>query len=464
MAKELGLDKFGQQKHLRPKDYFFDALGQFALNSITVLSGQMTYFYTNKVGLAAGTIATMLLFSKIIDAVTDLVMGKVVDNTETPEGKARPWLKRMILPVIAAIILLFTVPKWGAGSYVYVLLTNIFASAIVYTAIAVPYYTMMNYKTRSSEEKGKMGTYRSAVGYVVGVGLGIGLMPITKALGDDQLAWVKLACVMAALSAVGLFAAWKGSKEIYHDTDEAAAAEKAVSIPKGLGILVRNKYWVVITIFGVCMNITYAMIMAAPTFFAQVVVGDVNFYSIINAVNIIPSVIGFLTVGTIIKKVGLTNTARLGAVVGIIGSVIRLIRPDSVVTCLVGGAIVMYATIPLISVLPAMVLNTSEWNMKKFGVRITGMTNASNSFVGKIGNGVGNSLIGWILGAGGYKLFTQTGKVTTGVLNATYALNIWIPFGAFIIMLLFLVKYDLEEKLPEIIAENDKKAKMVVED
>jgi sugar (glycoside-pentoside-hexuronide) transporter len=460
MEKELGLDKFGQKKHLRAKDYLTDALGQIALNSITVLSGQMTYFYTNKVGLAAGTIATMLLVSKIIDAITDLVMGKLVDRTNTKEGKARPWLRRMIIPVMAAIILLFTVPHVGNLSYVYVLLTNIFASAICYTAIAVPYYTMMNYKTRSSEEKGKMGTYRSAIGYCVGVGLGIGLMPITKALGDDQFAWIKLAIFMAALSGIGLFIAYKGSKEIYHDTDEAAKQEADISIVKGLGMLVRNKYWVVITIFGVCMNIMYAMVMAAPTFFAQVIVGDVNFFSIINTVNLIPSVIGFISAGFIIKKFGLTNTARLGAIIGIIGTIIRLVNPSSVVTCLVGGSVVMFATIPLISVLPAMVLNTSEWNMKKYGVRITGMTNASNSFVGKIGNGVGNSLIGWVLGAGGYALFTQSGEVTKSVVNATYALNIWIPGVAFVIMLLFLIRYDLEDKLPEIIKENDEKAKM----
>ena len=178
------------------------------LNSISAMAGQMTFFYTNKVGMAAAAVATLLLLAKIVDAVTDLFMGKIVDKTNTPEGKARPWLRRMIIPGALSIILLFTVPA-GAGSfrYVYAFLTNIFASAICYTAIAVPYYTMMNYQTRSSEEKGKLGTFRAAVGYAVGVGLGIGLMPITGALGDDQRAWVILACCMSVISALGLFTA-----------------------------------------------------------------------------------------------------------------------------------------------------------------------------------------------------------------------------------------------------------------
>ncbi len=50
--KALGLDKFGVQKVMRKGDYFADSLGQFALNSIAGLVGQLTYFYTDKVGMA----------------------------------------------------------------------------------------------------------------------------------------------------------------------------------------------------------------------------------------------------------------------------------------------------------------------------------------------------------------------------------------------------------------------------
>lgn len=166
MAKELGFDKDGQQKHLRPADYLTDSLGQFALNSINQLTGQLSYFYTTKLGMASSTVGTVLLVSKIFDAVSDLFMGKIVDKTNTKTGKARPWLLRMVIPAFLACVLLFTVPSsMGAFRYIYALVTAVFVSAIVYTAIAVPYYTMMSYKTRSSEEKGKMGTWRAAVGY-----------------------------------------------------------------------------------------------------------------------------------------------------------------------------------------------------------------------------------------------------------------------------------------------------------
>ena len=457
MAKELGLDKDGQQKHLRPLDYLTDSLGQFALNANGQLTGQLTYFYTTKIGMASSSVATVLLVSKIFDAVSDLFMGKIVDKTNTKTGKARPWLLRMTIPAFLACVLLFTVPaSMGAFRYVYALITSIFASAIVYTAIAVPYYTMMSYKTKSSEEKGKMGTWRAAVGYAIGVACGIGIIPITTALGDNQKAWIEFGLILGVLSALCLFITYKFSREIYHDEGEMAEKEAKVSIIAGVKMLLSNKYWIIVTLVGVAMNIVYGVALIAPLYYGLIILGDPGFYSTVNTVNIAPSVIGFLTVGLWIKKFGLTGTAKWASLIGVVGCIVRLIAPMNTIVFLAANCLIMYATIPLISVLPAMTLNTAEANMLKHGVRITGMTNASNSFVGKLGAGVGGSLIGWVLGAGGFDAFNAgTIGLTEGLKQAVFAINTYIPLGMFIIIFLFLFRYKYEEMLPNIIKQNE---------
>ena len=465
MAKELGLDKDGQQKHLRPLDYLTDSLGQFALNANGQLTGQLTYFYTTKMGMMSSTVATVLLISKVFDAVSDLFMGKIVDKTNTKAGKARPWLLRMTIPAFLACVLLFTVPaSLGNFRYVYALITSVFASAIVYTAIAVPYYTMMSFKTKSSEEKGKMGTWRAAVGYAIGVFCGIGIIPITTALGDDQKAWIEFGLILGVLSAICLFITYKFSREIYHDEGEMAEKESKVSIIEGLKILLGNKYWILITLVGVAMNIVYGIALIAPLYYGLIILGDPGFYSTVNTVNIFPSVLGFLTVGFWIKKFGLTGTAKWASVIGIVGCVVRTVVPMNSIVFLAANCLIMYATIPLISVLPAMTLNTAEANMQKHGVRITGMTNASNSFVGKLGGGVGGSLIGWVLGAGGFDAFNAgTIGLTDGLKQAVFAINNYIPLAAFVLIFLFLFRYKYEEMLPGIIKENEAKEKAMTE-
>ena len=88
MAKKpLGKDKLGIQKVMRMPDYLGDAAGQFSLNAISGLVGQLTYFYTEKVGVAAGAIATALLIVKILDAFTDVIMGYIVDHTAPGKEK-----------------------------------------------------------------------------------------------------------------------------------------------------------------------------------------------------------------------------------------------------------------------------------------------------------------------------------------------------------------------------------------
>ena len=66
--KPLGLDKNGVQKVMRFPDYLADSLGLFSLNAVSGLVGQLTYFYTEKAGLAAASVATAFIIVKILDA------------------------------------------------------------------------------------------------------------------------------------------------------------------------------------------------------------------------------------------------------------------------------------------------------------------------------------------------------------------------------------------------------------
>ena len=144
--KALGLDSMGVQKSMRLSDYLGDGLGQLPLNIMSTLVGQLTYFYTEKVGLAAGMVATMLLIAKIFDAFSDLAMGKIMDAGKSPKGKCRPWFLRMAVPAFVIIVLMFTVPKNAGGGLqaAYVLITNILITAVVYTALAIPYGALKN--------------------------------------------------------------------------------------------------------------------------------------------------------------------------------------------------------------------------------------------------------------------------------------------------------------------------------
>jgi GPH family glycoside/pentoside/hexuronide:cation symporter len=71
-------------------------------------------FYTDVLhlnSLAAGLFLTLMpILSKILDAITNVIMGHIVDNTKSRQGKARPWILLSGPLMTISAILLFTVP------------------------------------------------------------------------------------------------------------------------------------------------------------------------------------------------------------------------------------------------------------------------------------------------------------------------------------------------------------------
>ena len=456
MAKKpLGVDSMGIQKTMRFKDYLGDGVGQLPLNIMSTLVAQLTYFYTEKVGLAAGAVATMLLLAKITDAFSDLLMGKIMDKTNSPKGKCRPWFLWMTAPTVAIIILMFTVPHVSSGvQMAYVLITNILISAVVYTAVAIPYTSMMAVRTESVEERGKMGIARTVFGYLIGMVIAIALIPITNALGPngvaDQAAWIKVAVVFAVLSGGALLILYRSSKENVH-AQKLGGQEEQGSFMEELKLLFRNKYWVIMLIANLFVNISYGLSASGGTYYAKYILGNDNIVALLGAICLIPTFIGFVVVGPLTRKFGMAKTCLIGCVIGAVACVVRIFTPYSFYSCVIGGAFQSFATMPMMCVSAAMVNNCVEYNEWKFGKRLLGMSNSASSFGGKVGAGLGGSLIGWLLALAGYQ--SAAASQPASVDTAIFAFAIYIPLALFVIMAILFSKYDLEKIYPQIVDE-----------
>lgn len=450
--KELRYDKDGIQKTLKLRHYLGDGVGQVSLNSITGLVGMLTYFYTDKVGITAATVGTIMLLTKIINAFTDLIMGKVVDSTKSKYGKARPWMLWTAIPTLLAIVLLFTIPA-GASSMtksIYAFITVTFATAVIYTAIAIPYGSLMAMRTKSSEERGKIGITRAVFGYIVGMVVSILLIPITNMFGGDQKAWIIVAGVLAVLSSLSLLLTFLSSKEENEQIQNKDEEDK-VSFVESLKLLFKNKYWVIMLFGMLIINIMYALSQATGIYYTKYILGNENLVGIMGAVGLIPVVLGFLAVGPMVKKFGIAKAARIGLLLGAIAAIIRCFMPYSFTAALVLGGITTFATIPLMAVGGVLVNNTVEYGEWLSGKRLVGMVNSANSFGVKIGNGLGVALIGWILAFGNYDgtLMTQSDSA----INSILVLTVYLPAILLIACYLVLRKYDLDNKYPEIVKE-----------
>lgn len=451
--KPLGKDKFGVQKVMRLGDYFGDSLGQFALNSISGLVGQLTYFYTDKVGMAAGAVATVFLICKILDAFTDLIMGYIVDHTKPGKEKYRPWLIKGGIPAGILIALLFMVPQAGDGVKIaYMMITNLLLTAVMYTAICIPYSSLMVVRTNSQEERGKMGTWRAAAGYVSGMVIVVAVIPITNALGGTQSAWIKLGVVFGALVVLALLICYlttlESATEKGSEVLTEAVQEEAVPFKEAVVKLFHNKYWVIILIVNLLSNIIYGLSNSSGTYYCKWIYGDDNLVGILGAIGMIPTILGFVAVGPMIKKLGVVKTLKVTFMMGIIANILRIFNPYHFAFNVALGCVNTFANIPMMCLLGVMSSMAIDYNEYQFGVKMVASSNSASSFGCKVANGIGASLVGWCLAIANYD--ATLAVATTATKYAIFTFSIYIPLAMFIAMYILVSKFDLEARLPQI--------------
>ncbi|MBE3654057.1 melibiose:sodium transporter MelB [Vibrio navarrensis] len=134
--------------------YGLGALGKdFACAPIYIF---LMFYFTDVAGLSAAFVGTIFLAARIIDAITDPMMGVIVDNTRSKFGKFRPWI--VIGTLLNAIVLvgLFSTHMFeGTALYIYAAAAYILWG-LTYTIMDIPYWSMIPALSSSRQEREKL--------------------------------------------------------------------------------------------------------------------------------------------------------------------------------------------------------------------------------------------------------------------------------------------------------------------
>lgn len=272
MAKDknsVRYDADGARRMMRAGDYMSDLSGQLALGLMANIVGQLQYFYTDKVALAVGSVGVIMGIAKFIDAFTDVIFGNFIDHSKGGNKKYFRWMGRMMIPAAAIMFLIFTVPIQAGQvpALIYALVTNLLLTAVIYTMIATPFAAVMVVRTNSQSERGSMGVFRAVGQYGAGMIISIMTIPVTNMLGGTQNAWIKYGAVLAVLLLLLFLICWNnGRKAVFAadvegniDVSAQPPAEEPVPFEAAMGMLLRNKYWVIVLMFNLITNITNAI-------------------------------------------------------------------------------------------------------------------------------------------------------------------------------------------------------------
>lgn len=437
--------------------------GGFAFNMINGILGTfMTIYFTNVALLDAGIIASIIAVSKLLDGISDLVVGNLVDRTKSPLGKGRSWLLYMCIPFAITTVLLFFVPGNFPTmvKYVYVFLMYNIVNAVCLTGMLVPYYSMISLVTRNTYERGMLGNIQQifqTLGNIVVNTFFVAMLTKFSSSAENiytQQAFTITMTIFCVIMVVASLICVISTKERVTDSVVQEKEKDSVSPIKAFKALFTNKYWVTLTIAMFVVFFCIIMYSVGGVYYCQYVLQDMNTYGwLSNSISIAQFAVMFIT-PVFMKKFGKTNVYIVGIAMMAVGFAAFAFAGGSVpvmIACnvLKGCGLGMAGGMAL-----GMVADTITYSNLKSGINVVGMGNAGVSAAQKLGLGLGTAVFGWILsGAGFDAALDLAGKAQpASVLTAVEFIYNWIPaiMCAVIFIVLILVYRGIDKELEKL--------------
>lgn len=427
--------------------------GDLASNLILALTSTLiVYFYSNVVGIAMGTVATIMLISRIFDGLTDIGMGIIVDKVNSKHGKARSWLLWLAIPFSLSAILLIAIPAGLPmnAKVVYAFVTYNLVTTVLYTAINIPYGLLNSLMTRDQYQRSVVNIFRMTMAQVGSLVITSVTLPFINSLGGKQDAWIKVTIVYAIITTILFFVCFRNTKERVTMTSSAAAKD---NIPLGVSVkvLLKNNYWLLLVLVWVVMMLGISLSGTVSTYYAQYIIGNNNYMSAFNAASTVPMLVGIPLMTPLIKKWGKRNIAMIGSLIGAAGCALMLLAPANVTVLIIGNVIQGIGRASISGTIFAMVADTIEYGEWKTGVRVQALLYSATTFGSKVGVGVGSAVAGYVLQYVGFNAaMAQQNAAVIGALKGMY---IVVPIVIGILEAVCFYFYKLDKSYDQIIAD-----------
>ena len=217
-------------------------IGSGGGNIITQILGTfLTAYYTDSVGIAAAAVGTMMLVARLLDGISDVMMGGIVDKTRTKWGKARPWILISAPVICIGLILTFNVPGSLSSSakLIYAYITYVFLNCIAFTAYMISHTALLSRVTLDVNDRQSMTSINQIVNNVVQLIVTGFTIKFVTAVG-----WRSVSIVYGLLTALMLLICFWGVRE-HLDMDAETEEVKVEPVPlkEAVPAILKNKYF-----------------------------------------------------------------------------------------------------------------------------------------------------------------------------------------------------------------------------
>jgi GPH family glycoside/pentoside/hexuronide:cation symporter len=453
--------------------YLIGPAGALLLNA--VLGTYLNVYYTdvlNLTGIWGGAfLAIFPIVSKIIDAITNIIMGYIIDHTRSPQGKARPWILFSAPLLTITGILLFAVPRSSEKlEIIWVMLSyNLFYS-LAYTMYYMSHNMMVPLSTRNIEQRGSLSVMNQITtimmsGIVVALIFPMVVMPL---IGADPSKWITVMSILSICALPLTIMEYYFTKERITAEQDNTAKKADIPFSLQMKIVLTDPYMLIILGYFLIYTIGVTFKNLGLVYFCNYVLGSYNdgvTQTMVSVIGGLPMGIGIFAVWPLAKKFGKRNITLAGFVLYGLGSLICWMAPTNMTIVLIGQFIKNIGGLPCAYVLMALFadcLDHLEW---KSGIRCDGTAMSIYNIIATSSVGICTGLFNLMLSKAGYiapslvngaTVAATQSAATKGAITFAFVGLETITSVILVIMLSFLNVEETIERKQEVIRENQK--------
>jgi GPH family glycoside/pentoside/hexuronide:cation symporter len=381
-------------------------------------------------------------------------MGMIADRTNTRWGKFRPYLIWGAIPLGVLGVLTFTTPELNdTGKLIYAYITYTLLM-MAYTAVNVPYSSIMGVMTPNSHERTSVSSFRFVAAFVAMLFIQYFIPKMTGGSDNPTESWQLTMAIVSGLAVVLLLVAFFSSKERVQPPKK-----QKTSFSQDLTDLISNKPWLLIGFATIFQLIFICMRGGSLAFYFRYVVQDQEMTLFGKAYSFTSSgmLSSFLMTGTIFTIIGVLLTTRISktfgkamtyavslGISGITAGLFYLLSPQNIVLMYALQIVTSFAVGPVSVLQWAIYTDTADYSEWKKGRRATGLVMSASLFALKLGIALGAAANAWILAAYGYQPNEE--QTALGLKGIRMVVSIYPAIFAMIGMVIMFF-YPLRKKL-----------------
>ena len=415
-------------------------------------------FYTDVFGLPAAVVGTLFLVTRVWDSAFDPIVGVVADRTHSRWGKFRPYLLFLAIPFSVIGVLTFVTPPFGDnGKLVYAYVTYSLMM-MVYSAINVPYASLLGVMSDNPKERNTLSTYRMAFAYIGSFIALLLFMPMvnfwsghSKEIAAQQQGWTLAVAVIAAMCAllfIGCFAFTRERVKALH--------EKQAPLKEDLKDLWKNRPWWILLGAGVAALVFNSIRDGATVYYFKYFIVEEDFQTIsffgvsfvlsglYLSVGQIANIAGVILAAPVSNRIGKKQTYMGSMAIATVLSILFFwFDKDNLALIFTFQILISICAGSIFPLLWSMYADCTDYSELKTGNRATGLIFSSSSMSQKFGWAIGSALTGWLLS---YFGFVANEVQQAEAIQGIKMFMSFLPAAGTLLSIVFISMYPLSEK------------------